>query len=369
MTESVECVVIGAGVIGLAVARAIALEGHEVLLLEAEDTFGTQTSSRNSEVIHAGIYYLGNSLKASTCVRGKALLYEYCTQRGINHRQLGKLIVASSEQQVEILKGYLAQGRANGVDDLELLSAEQLYRLEPEVSGVAALWSPSTGIVDSHGLMLGLLGDFENATGTLVTRSRARRFKAVADGFEIEVETGGVCMDLRSKWLVNSAGHGALVLARESTTADLPKNLYPAGHYFSYTGKSPFSHLVYPVADSGSLGLHATLDLGGQVKFGPDVDWREQLSYTFDSDRHRQQHFEKCIREYYPGLDVSRLQAGYVGVRPRISGPGEPAVDFMICGRETHGKTGLVQLFGIESPGLTASLAIAGEVLARLKSG
>lgn len=369
MTESVECVVIGAGVIGLAVARAIALEGHEVVLFEAEDTFGTQTSSRNSEVIHAGIYYPANSLKASTCVRGKALLYEYCTRRGINHRQLGKLIVASSEQQIEILKGYLAQGRANGVDDLVLLNEEKLHQLEPEVSGIAALWSPSTGIVDSHGLMLGLLGDFENAAGTLVTRSMARRFKAVADGFEIEVETGGDSMVLRSKWLVNSAGHGALSLARESTRADLPKNFYPTGHYFSYTGKSPFSHLVYPVADSGSLGLHATLDLGGQVKFGPDVDWRDQLSNTFDSSEHRQRHFEQCIREYYPGLDVSRLQAGYVGVRPRLSGQGEPPVDFMICGPEEHGKTGLVQLFGIESPGLTACLAIAGEVVGRLKSG
>jgi L-2-hydroxyglutarate oxidase LhgO len=369
MTESTECVVIGAGVIGLAIARTIALEGHEVLLLEAEDTFGTQTSSRNSEVVHAGIYYPANSLKASTCVRGKALLYEYCTQRGVNHRQLGKLIVVNSNQQIEILKGYLAQGRANGVDDLEILSEERLNQLEPEVSGVAALWSPSTGIVDSHGLMLGLLGDFENAGGTLVTRSRARRFKAVADGFELEVEADGVSMDLRSKWLINSAGHGALALARESTKTDLPKNFYPTGHYFSYTGKSPFSHLVYPVADSGSLGLHATLDLGGQAKFGPDVDWRDQLSYTFDSSEHRQQHFEKCIREYYPGLDVSRLQPGYVGVRPRLSGQHEPAVDFMICGPETHGKSGLVQLFGIESPGLTACLAIAGEVVDRLKSG
>ena len=365
MTEKVECVVVGAGVIGLAVARALALEGHEVLLLEAEETFGTQTSSRSSEVIHAGIYYPADSQKAKTCVRGKALLYAYCRQRGIDHQQLGKLIVATCEEQIERLSGYQVQGRANGVDDLELLSQKQLHQLEPEVRGIAALWSPSTGIVDSHGLMLSLLGEFENAAGTLVCKSPVRGFRPVAEGFEVEV--GGMSEKLRSRWLVNAAGHGALALAKSSSVGHLPKNYYAAGHYFSYSGKSPFSHLIYPVAEAGGLGVHATLDLGGQLKFGPDVDWRGQLNYTFEFDEARRQHFVTRIRQYYPGLDKNRLQAAYVGVRPRISGPGEAAADFMIAGTETHAMAGLVQLFGIESPGLTASLALAEEVVKQLK--
>ena len=367
MTEKVECVVVGAGVVGLAVARALALQGHEVLILEAEPAFGAHSSSRNSEVIHAGIYYPTDSLKARTCVQGKARLYEYCRRRGINHRQIGKLIIATCDEQLDVLKGYLAQGLANGVDDLELLTQEKLYHLEPEVRGVAALWSPSTGIVDSHGLMLSLLGDFENAAGTLVRRSPVRAFKPVAAGFEIEVEVDGSPMNLQSRWLINSAGHGALTLAKLSGLDHLPKNYYPAGHYFSYSGQSPFKHLIYPVTEAGGLGVHATLDLGGQLKFGPDVDWRQQLDYKFDSDICRLQRFDTRIRKYYPGLEASRLQPGYVGVRSRISGPGEPAVDFIIAGPESHGIAGLVQLFGIESPGLTASLAIAGFVVSLLK--
>jgi len=366
MTEKVECVVVGAGVIGLAIARELALHGHEVLVLEAENAFGTHTSSRNSEVIHAGIYYPTNSLKAQTCVRGKAMLYQYCQQRGVNHQQIGKLIVATGADQVEILKHYQAQGQLNGVGDLELLSEEKLHQLEPEVQGLAALWSPSTGIVDSHGFMLSLLGDFENASGTLVLESPVRRFKQLAKDFEIEVEVDGAPMRLRSRWLINSAGHGALTLASASRADHPADNYYPAGHYFSYSGRSPFKRLVYPVAETGSLGLHATLDLGGQTKFGPDVEWREQLDYTFDLHEKRRQHFENSIRKYYPGLDASRLQPGYVGVRPRIAGPGEPAADFRVDGSESHGMKGLVQLFGIESPGLTASLAIAELVLAKL---
>lgn len=366
MTEKVECVVIGAGVVGLAIARTLALKGHEVLILEAENTFGTQTSSRNSEVIHAGIYYPADSLKALTCVRGRALLYEYCQQRGIGHRQIGKLIVATSEDQVEVLKAYQAQGTLNGVDDLVLLSQAELHQLEPGIRGCAALWSPSTGILDSHGLMLSLLGDFENAGGTLVTRSPVRSFAQAQGGFEIEVEVDQQSMQLRSRWLINSAGHGAPLLARSSGVQHPAKNYYPAGHYFSYTGKAPFSHLVYPIADAGSLGVHATLDLGGQIKFGPDVDWREQLEYTFGPVDIRQGYFEESIRKYYPGLEAQRLQPGYVGVRPRITGPGEPAADFVIAGHEAHQVTGLVQLFGIESPGLTACMAIAEQVVTRL---
>ena len=366
MTEKVECVVVGAGVIGLAIARALALQGREVIILEAEKSFGTHTSSRNSEVIHAGIYYPGGSLKARTCVAGKALLYEYCRGHKVDHQRLGKLIVATSTDQIDLLRAYLAQGRDNGVDDLELLTREELHHLEPEVRGLAALWSPSTGIVDSHGLMLSLLGDFENAGGVLVTRSTVNSFRQDAQGFEIDVSSEGLSMKLQSRWLVNSAGHGAVALAKASGLEQKANSYYPAGHYFSYRGKSPFKHLVYPVAGAGSLGVHGTLDLGGQLKFGPDLQWRERLDYTFDSSSTRKQHFENSIRDYYPALEVDRLQSGYVGVRPRISGPGEPVFDFKIMDTQSHGINGLVQLFGIESPGLTACLAIAQEVESRL---
>jgi L-2-hydroxyglutarate oxidase LhgO len=367
MTEKVECVVIGAGVIGLAIARALALKGHEVLVLEAERAFGTHTSSRNSEVIHAGIYYPTGSLKAQTCVRGKALLYDYCHQRGIDHRLTGKLIVAASEDQVEILKGYQDQGRANGVEGLEMLSEEELRWREPNVRGLAALSSPSTGIVDSHMFMLSMLGDIENASGTLVLESPVRGYKQAGQGFEIEIGVDGTPVRLKSDWLINSAGHGAWALARASGADHPEKSYYPAGHYFSYSGQSPFNHLVYPVAEAGGLGVHATVDLGGQTKFGPDVDWRDQLDYTFDVQEKRRQQFELAVRKYFPGLESGRLKPGYVGVRPRITGPGEPAADFVIAGPESHGMSGLVQLFGIESPGLTASLAIAEQVMARLK--
>lgn len=366
MTEGVECVVVGAGVVGLASARALAQRGHEVLVLEAEKAFGTHTSSRNSEVIHAGIYYPADSLKARTCVAGKHLLYDYCRQHRVDFQVPGKLIVATTTRQIEQLKAYRAQGVLNGVDDLELLSGEQLRRLEPEVRGLAALFSPSTGIVDSHGLMLSLLGDLENAGGTLVLQTRVSSFRQVRGGFEIDVESRGERMTFQSCLLVNSAGHGALALAKASCMENLPDNHYPAGHYYSYSGKPPFSHLVYPVATHGSLGLHATLDLAGQLKFGPDISWREQLDYTFDSGEARLRHFESRIRDYYPALDVQRLQPGYVGVRPRISGPSEPLADFQVAGPESHGIKGLVQLLGIESPGLTACMAIADEVVFRL---
>lgn len=362
MADHVECVVAGAGVVGLAIARALAVKGREVLVLEAEDAFGTHTSSRNSEVVHAGIYYPTGSLKARLCVSGKVQLYGYCQRHGIDFRRLGKLIVATSAEQVDLLRAYQAQGRANGVDDLELLSRQQLYELEPEVRGTAALWSPSTGIVDSHALMLALLGDLEHASGTLVLKSKVRSFRPVAGGFDLDIEADGAPMRLQSDLLINAAGHGAVVLAKASATDDVPASYYPAGHYFSYQGKAPFNHLVYPVAGMGSLGIHATLDLGGQMKFGPDLDWRDRLDYTFALDAARLEHFEKSIRDYYPGLQADRLQSGYVGVRPRISGPGVPLADFQIRGPQSHGIEGLVQLFGIESPGLTACLAIADEV-------
>lgn len=360
MTESVECVVVGAGVIGLAVARALALGGREVLLLEAEDAFGTGISARNSEVIHAGIYYPTGSLKARLCVQGKTMLYDYCAARGIDHQRQGKLIVATREAQMETLKAYQAQGQINGVQDLDLILGEELKAREPQVEGVAALWSPSTGIVDSHGLMLSLLGDFENAGGTLVLKSPVAGYRATQAGFEIAVG-GASPMELSARVLINASGHGAVPLAQEESA---PGQYFAAGHYFTYAGAAPFSHLVYPVAEAGGLGVHATLDLGGQVKFGPDVVWRDSLDYGFDETR--QADFEARIREYFPGLETKRLQPGYVGVRPKIARPGAPAADFMIVGPETHGISGLVHLFGIESPGLTASLAQAEEVVRRL---
>ena len=366
MADSVECVVVGAGVVGLAIARALAIEGHEVLVLEAENAFGMHTSSRNSEVVHAGIYYPTNSLKARSCVNGNALLFDYCRQRGVHFKKTGKLIVATSNDQLGLLDTYLAQGRINGVDDLELISQGMLGQLEPDVRGVAALKSPSTGIVDSHGLMLSLLGDLESAGGTLALRSTVHAVQPVIHGFDIDVVTMGAKLELQSRILINSAGHGAIGLAKNSGMDHLPASYYPAGHYFSYQGKSPFRHLVYPVATAGSLGVHGTLDLAGQLKFGPDIEWRDHLDYTFDLAETRRQHFESSIRDYYPGLEMNRLQPGYVGVRPRISGPGEPAEDFKIEGPEFHGIEGLVQLFGIESPGLTACLAIANEVVSCL---
>ncbi|MDH4020239.1 MAG: NAD(P)/FAD-dependent oxidoreductase [Xanthomonadales bacterium] len=366
MTDQVECVVVGAGIVGLAIARALALQGHEVVVLESDKTFGTHTSSRNSEVVHAGIYYPTGSLKARTCVSGKALLYNYCRQHKVDIQKLGKLIVATTPGQIELLRAYQAQGKVNGVDDLELLSQEELHHLEPDVRGLAALWSPSTGIVDSHGLMLSLLGDFESAGGMLVTRSPVNSFTQITGGFELDVGSEGLSVKLQTRCLINSAGHGAIALAKSSGMNQLADSHYAAGHYFSYQGKSPFSHLIYPVAGAGSLGVHGTLDLGGQLKFGPDLEWRERLDYTFEASETRKQHFENSIRAYYPALEVSRLQPGYVGVRPRISGPGKPVADFEIKGFESHGIRGLVQLFGIESPGLTACLAIAGEVVSRL---
>jgi L-2-hydroxyglutarate oxidase LhgO len=265
-----------------------------------------------------------------------------------------------------LLDTYLAQGRVNGVDDLELISQDRLRYLEPDVRGVAALWSPSTGIVDSHGLMLSLLGDFESAGGTLALRSTVWEFYPVSNGFDIDIETGGTSMKLQSRILINAAGHGAIGLAKSSGMDHLPVSYYPAGHYFSYQGNSPFRHLIYPVAGAGSLGVHGTLDLGGQLKFGPDVEWRDHLDYTFGLEESRRHHFESSIRDYYPGLEMNRMQPGYVGVRPRISGLGDPVEDFKIEGPESHGMRGLVQLFGIESPGLTACLAIANEVVSRL---
>jgi L-2-hydroxyglutarate oxidase LhgO len=364
--DSVDCVVIGAGVVGLAVARALARQGREVVILEAEDAIGTHTSSRNSEVIHAGIYYPQGSLKARACVRGKHLLYEYCAAHGVAHRRSGKLIVAADERQNAELDAIRAKAHANGVTDVVAISRAQALALEPELACVAALHSPSTGIIDSHALMLAYLGDAEDAGAMLALRSPLER-ATVRDG-AIALEVGGAePMRIAARCVVNSAGLTAPSLARrfEGYPAALaPPERYAKGNYYSLTRRAPFSRLIYPVPEPGGLGVHVTLDLAGQARFGPDVEWVDRIAY--DVDPRRAERFYAAIRRYWPGLPDGALAPGYAGIRPKTSGPGEPASDFVIQGPRAHGVPGLVHLFGIESPGLTASLALAEETLAAL---
>ncbi|MGB0747708.1 MAG: NAD(P)/FAD-dependent oxidoreductase [Magnetospiraceae bacterium] len=366
MVETIETVVVGAGVVGLACARALALAGQEVLVVEAAEAIGTETSSRNSEVIHAGLYYPPGSLKATLCVSGKALLYAYCAERGIDHRAIGKLVVATHANQLPKLKALHDNAAQNGVHDLEVLDAPAARTLEPEVTAVAALLSPSTGIVDSHALMLSLQGDLENAGGMVVCHIPVTGGQVTESRFLLEI--GGTApMTLGCQKLINAAGLGAWDLA--ATLADFPRAHIPPkymarGVYFALSGKSPFQHLVYPLPEPGGLGIHATLDLGGQVKFGPDVEWVDKVDYTVDPTRVGP--FADSIRAYWPHLDSNELQPGYAGIRPKIVGPGAPAGDFCIQSAQDHGVPGLINLFGIESPGLTACLAIAKLVHARL---
>jgi L-2-hydroxyglutarate oxidase LhgO len=364
--ESVDAVVVGAGVVGLAVARALALAGREVLVLEAEEAFGTQTSSRNSEVIHAGIYYPTGSLKARLCVRGKRMLYAYCAARGVAHRRVGKVLVAAEAAELPVLEGYARKAAANGVP-LEPLSAGDVARLEPAVRAVAGLWSETTGIIDSHALMLALLGDAESAGAALVTRTPVASVRVVDGGFELDT-AGEAPITLRCRTLVNAAGLSAQRLARTIQGMDpalVPPTHYAKGHYFTLAGRTPFSHLVYPMPDHAGLGIHVTIDLAGRCRFGPDVTrWPAEPDYAFEDGL--EPKFYEAIRRYWPELPDGALQPGYTGVRPKVTGPAEAAGDFMIQGPDAHRVAGLVNLFGIESPGLTASLAIAGEVLARL---
>jgi L-2-hydroxyglutarate oxidase LhgO len=362
MTESIECVVIGAGVVGLAVARALALRGRETLILETESAVGTATSSRNSEVIHAGIYYPAGSAKARFCLAGKRLLYEYCASRGVDHRRCGKLIVAADASQIPALQSIERMARANGVYDLTWLTAEEARALEPQLNAVAALLSPSTGIVDSHGFMLALQGDFEQAGGIIAFRSpmQSGRF----DGKAIHLEAGtGESMSLAASVVINCAGLRAQETAR--SIDGIPAQSIPAaylakGNYYVLQTKSPFSRLVYPVPEPGGLGVHLTLDMAGQARFGPDVEWVERADYTVDPSRAA--HFYAAIRRYWPALPDGSLQPGYAGIRPKLHPPHQPAADFLIQGPEVHGVPGLVNLYGIESPGLTSALAIAEHV-------
>ncbi|CAG4884697.1 Aminobutyraldehyde dehydrogenase [Georgfuchsia toluolica] len=365
--EVVDAVVIGAGVIGLACARALSSAGLETLILEQHDAFGTETSTRNSEVIHAGIYYPEGSRKARLCVSGRKRLYAFCETHGVSHRRCGKLIVANSPAQEIALLKIFHHAQANGVADIRLLTRAEAAALEPQLKCAAALLSPATGIIDSHGLMLALLGDAEHCGAMLATNSPALSACVREDG-KIGLNVGGAApMKVAAKMAVNAAGLHAqkFAAAFEGFPADrIPPVHYAKGNYFSLSGRSPFSRLVYPVPEPGGLGVHFTLDLAGQGRFGPDVEWVDALSYEVDAGRC--QRFYGAVRKYWPGLADGSLQPAYSGIRPKLSGPGAPDGDFVIQGHDAHGIRGLVNLFGIESPGLTSCLAIAAEVCALL---
>jgi len=367
MEPQFDVVVIGAGVVGLAVGRALALAGREVLILEKNAAIGEETSSRNSEVIHAGIYYPVGSLKAELCVRGRDALYRYCAERNIPHRRIGKVIVAVSDDQLTELERLRVTARVNGVDDLEWLDRRDLAATEPAVSGVAALLSPSTGIIDSHALMLALQGDLEQAGGQIALRSTLRGGKPGAHGIALTVETEDGTVELSARAVVNAAGLHADRVARALPAlpqVTIPTLRYAKGNYFVYSGKSPFRRLVYPLPEPGGLGVHATLDLAGRTRFGPDVEWSDTIDYSLDGSR--AERFYAAIRRYWPGLEDGTLHPGYVGIRPKLVGPGEPAADFMIVVGDTTGGGRIAHLFGIESPGLTACLAIGEHVRERL---
>ena len=361
--EEFDCVVAGAGVVGLAAARALALAGREVLVLDAAEGIGTETSSRNSEVIHAGIYYPAGSLMARSCVAGKQMLYAYCEERGIPHARCGKLIVATDAEEADKLASIQARAAANGVPDLRLLSQDEALALEPALSCTAALLSPSTGIVDSHAYMLSLQGDAENAGAIFAFHAPVTGGRVTEAGIEIAVG-GAEPMALRCRTLVNAAGLHAPALARSllgMPSQLVPTAYYAKGNYFTLTGRNPFSRLVYPVPVPGGLGTHLSIDLGGQARFGPDVEWVDRLDYEVDPGRAA--GFYAAIRRYWPDLKDGALAPGYSGIRPKIVPKGAPGQDFTLQGPRAHGVPGLVNLFGIESPGLTASLALADLVL------
>jgi len=366
--DRIDCTVIGAGVVGLAIARALTLSGRETLILEAADAIGTGTSSRNSEIIHAGIYYPKDSLKARFCVRGNELLYNYCASHGVEHRRCGKLIVATDEAQIDDLNGIRERAEENGVPDLEWLDGKQLAKLEPGLRAVGGYLSPSTGIVDSHALMLAYQGDFEDAGGVVAFNSPL--VQGLAENGNFLVEAGSEeRFTFNCGILIVSAGLDAQAVAGRITglpPETIPKRYLAKGNYFTLSGRSPFSRPIYPVPEAAGLGVHLTVDLGGQAKFGPDVEWIDEIDYTVDPAR--ADKFYEAIRRYWPDLPDGSLQPGYAGIRPKLQAPGEPPADFVIQDASEHGVKGLINLYGIESPGLTSSLAIAEEIVRRLEN-
>lgn len=355
---------IGAGVIGLAVARELAATGRETLILEADRRFGTGVSSRNSEVIHAGIYYRQHSLKARLCVTGRDGLYTYCSRHGIPHQRCGKLIVATDSAQLPALESLAAVARANGVA-LDVLSRAAAVALEPQLECLGALHSPLSGIVDSHAYMLALLADAERNGATLACGSAVTRV-VLREG-AIAIGVNGAEPSLQARLLFNCAGVDAPAVARRFEgfpAAQIPREYFSRGNYFSLAGPAPFGRLIYPLPEPGGLGIHLTLDLAGKARFGPDVEWIDSRDY--DVNPQRSARFYQAIRRYWPALPEGALHPDYAGLRPKITGPGEPDADFRIDGPRTHGVAGVVNLFGIESPGLTASLAVASEAVSRI---
>ncbi|MBX9930033.1 MAG: NAD(P)/FAD-dependent oxidoreductase [Methylobacterium sp.] len=365
--ETIDCIVVGAGVVGLACARALARAGRDVVVIEAAGSIGTETSSRNSEVIHAGLYYPPGSLKAESCLSGRHALYAYCTERAIAHRRCGKLIVACDEEEVARLEALLTNGVANGVEGLEWMDAEAVTGLEPALRCRKALFSRETGIIDSHAYMLSLRGDLEDAGGMIALETSVLGGEILADGIGLRTRGGdGAETSFLARSLVTCAGLRSDRLLRALSgfpAGQVPRLSYAKGNYFTYSGRSPFRHLVYPVPEAAGLGVHITLDLGGQLRFGPDVEWTDNLDY--DVDPARASGFYDAVRRYWPDLPDGTIQPGYAGIRPKLAARGEPARDFLIQGPETHGIPGLVNLLGIESPGLTASLDL-GDRVARL---
>jgi L-2-hydroxyglutarate oxidase LhgO len=359
VADEVEVVVIGAGVVGLAVARQLARCGREVIVVEAASAVGTEISSRNSEVVHAGIYYPAGSRKAELCVRGRHRLYAYCDERGIPHRRCGKLIVATDDAQVPVLSDLAGKARVNGVDDMQFLGKAEAHLLEPEVHSVAALYSPSSGIVDTHAFMLALRGEAEDNGAMFAFNTPLAGGEVANDGIALDFG-GNEPMTLKARFVVNAAGLSAPSVAGSISgvpSDSIPTPRFAKGNYFKLEGRAPFSRLVYPVPEPGGLGVHATLDMAGQVRFGPDVEWIESVDYAVNAERSR--HFYARIRQYWPGLRDGALSPDYCGVRPKIEIDGAIQNDFVISGPAEHGVAGLVNLYGIESPGLTASLALA----------
>ncbi|MFN3869024.1 MAG: NAD(P)/FAD-dependent oxidoreductase [Hyphomicrobiaceae bacterium] len=369
MTPDVETVVVGAGVIGLAIAAELARRGAAPLLLDRNARCGAETSSRNSEVIHAGLYYPHASLKARLCVEGREQLYRFAARAGVAAQRIGKLLVANGDAEIAHLQRIAAMAARNGVADLVWLSAAEARGLEPELVCDAACFSPSTGIVDSHALMLALEGQIAAAGGEIVLLADVTRISHMPGGdFQLVIDRDGEASRITARRVVMSAGLDASRLASTlwppiavgASRYTPPATRLAKGHYFTLTGKAPFSRLIYPMPGEGGLGIHLTLDTGGAARFGPDVAWIDGIDYSFDDPTgERRRRFEAAIRRWWPGLPEAALQPGYTGIRPKLSGPDEPTADFAIHGPRDHGIARLVALYGIESPGLTASLAIA----------